>query len=184
MDCCLLFSLLLTDLDEDEWNMYGYYKHPIGIGEEGCRSDYIQRIHVRDTNREDFQKNYESTRTPCMIEGICEQWPAWTEWTIENIRRKYGDTKMKCGEDDDGRSIRLRVWKYLEYIKHQQDDSPVYLFEGAFDEDRKCKQLLQEYVSDSNFPTRATQRPPITVCVGRVPVLQVHTARHFPAVLI
>ena len=53
---------------------------------------------------------------------------------------------MKCGEDDDGHSIRLRVWKYFEYMHHQTDDSPVYLFEGSFDDDDQCSALLNEYV--------------------------------------
>ena len=139
--------LLPLDLDDDEWSQYGYYKQPIGIGEEGTYSDYIRRIHINDTNREDFQMTYEASRTPVMVDGICQQWPAWTAWSLENILRRYGDTRMKCGEDDDGRSIRLRVWKYLEYMKHQQDDSPIYLFEGSFDEDKKCRRLLDECVA-------------------------------------
>ena len=32
-------------------------------------------------------------------------------------------------------------------MKHQTDDCPIYLFEGSFDEDRKCRRLLSEYVN-------------------------------------
>jgi histone arginine demethylase JMJD6 len=132
------------DLDEDEWNKYGYYRHPIGVGEDSGPHDFILRIHERDTSRRHFQETFEATRTPVIIDGICQRWPAWSEWSFEKLERRYGDTRMKCGEDDDGRSIRVRMWKYLEYMRHQTDDSPVYLFEGAFDEDRKCRRLLEE----------------------------------------
>ena len=73
---------------------------------------------------------------------------------------------MKCGEDDDGRSVRLRVWKYLDYLKHQTDDSPIYLFEGSFDEDKKCCRLLQEYTPPDLFQpslfsvVKESRRPP------------------------
>ena len=133
-----------SDLDEDEWKQYGYYKRDIGVGEEGSFSDYILRIHENDTSREHFQRTFEATRTPVMIDGIVQRWPAWTQWSLENILKQYGNSRMKCGEDDDGHSIRLRVWKYLEYMKHQTDDSPVYLFEGCFDEDKKCCKLLEQ----------------------------------------
>jgi histone arginine demethylase JMJD6 len=52
---------------------------------------------------------------------------------------------MKCGEDDDGYSVRIRLKYYLDYMRNQRDDSPLYVFEGAFDDDKDGSNILKDY---------------------------------------
>ena len=85
---------------------------------------------------------------------------------------KYGDDKFKCGEDDDGYPIRVKLKHYLRYmdkqvcayvsgsvrllrencrnilyhtIQYQTDDSPLYLFESAFADRENIKELVNDY---------------------------------------
>ena len=46
------------------------------------------------------------------------------------------DTKFKCGEDDDGDKIRIKLKHFAAYMHHQRDDSPLYIFDGNFDGDK------------------------------------------------
>jgi len=36
---------------------------------------------------------------------------------------------------------------FLKYLKENKDDSPLYVFDSAFDEDKKAKKLLGEFSS-------------------------------------
>lgn len=53
---------------------------------------------------------------------------------------------FKIAEDDDGKKLRVPMKYFLEYMVHNQDDSPLYLFESAI-EDLKDggKDLIDRY---------------------------------------
>ena len=36
------------------------------------------------------------------------------------MHRRYGKVKMKCGEDDDGRSVRIKLKHFVRYMAEQQ----------------------------------------------------------------
>lgn len=59
--------------------------------------------------------------------------------------RHYRDRKFKCGEDDDGHSIRIKLKHFFRYTATQNDDSPLYIFDSRYDEDSVSKQLLKDY---------------------------------------
>lgn len=42
--------------------------------------------------------------------------------------------------------------KTNRYCKHQADDSPLYIFDSTFDDDREAKRLLEDYAVPSYFP--------------------------------
>ena len=58
---------------------------------------------------------------------------------------------MKCGEDDDGYSVRMKLKYFLRYMAHNADDSPLYIFEGAFDDDKEGCKLLEDYTVPEYF---------------------------------
>lgn len=45
-----------------------------------------------------------------------------------------------------------RMRYFLDYMKHNRDDSPLYVFDSRFDEDRTAKVLLTDYSVPSYFP--------------------------------
>ena len=43
--------------------------------------------------------------------------------------KRYGNVSFKIGEDDKGKKLKIPMKYYLEYLIHNTDDSPLYLFE-------------------------------------------------------
>ena len=39
---------------------------------------------------------------------------------------------LQCAEYDDGHSVRVPLSDFYEYMTHQQDDSPLYIFDSTF----------------------------------------------------
>jgi histone arginine demethylase JMJD6 len=81
-------------------------------------------------------------------------WEALEKWTLDALGDascELRERSFKCGEDDDENSIRMRLKYFLQYTKYNHDDSPLYIFDTRFDEDRVAKQLLSHYKVPSYF---------------------------------
>ena len=52
---------------------------------------------------------------------------------------------LKCGEDDEGYSVKIKLKYFLQYMHTQVDDSPLYIFDCAFDEHAVANALLLDY---------------------------------------
>ena len=81
------------------------------------------------------------------------EWPAVRRWTLDALSRDphLADRPLKCGEDDDGYTIRMKLSYFLEYLKYNRDDSPLYIFDATFDEDRYAKRILEDYTVPEYF---------------------------------
>jgi hypothetical protein len=82
-----------------------------------------------------------------------KRWNALDRWTVDSLEKDCDlrDYKLKCGEDDDGYSVRLKLKHFLKYMKRNDDDSPLYIFDSTFDDDDDAKKLLQDYQVPSYF---------------------------------
>lgn len=82
-----------------------------------------------------------------------KEWPAVCSWSISSLLSDpiLCNAKFKCGEDDDGHTIRMRLCHFLEYLQHNKDDSPLYIFDATFDECKRAKRLLSDYSVPSYF---------------------------------
>ena len=114
---------------------------------------------------EEFYDHYEAKRLPCVIQNIptgydneavaaaaavaqpTKPWPAIQRWSLEALAKddKLMNRKLKCGEDDNGKKIKVKLKHFLSYMRENRDDSPLYIFDSTFDEDKQAKKLLQDY---------------------------------------
>lgn len=144
---------LHTDIKSHEWGREGF------AGSDVCElpldeSNPIKREHCSELSVERFIAEYEAPFVPVVIEGIpeAERWGAVDHWTLKRLRKQYKRVQLKCGEDDDGKSIRIKYKHFAAYMKRQTDDSPLYIFDSAFDEKPETKPLLEDYRVPRYFP--------------------------------
>ena len=64
---------------------------------------------------------------------------------------RYKNADFKCGEDDDGVNLRIKLKYFFEYLVHNKDDSPLYVFESSLEENQDIKALLNDYQVPSFF---------------------------------
>ena len=118
---------------------------------------------------QEFHTKYERNNIPCMIQNIPNgfddsaytghPWPATKQWIqciplqLEQYHRNtpLRERLFKCGEDDNGKSIKVRLKYFLKYMYHNRDDSPLYIFDSSFEKDIHAKSLLHDYVVPSYF---------------------------------
>lgn len=81
-----------------------------------------------------FSERFERHSEPCLVTGVParEGW-ALREWTtIEAPRRDLDRLRLKVGEDDDGKTVRVALRDFVSYARFNRDDSPLYVFDQGF----------------------------------------------------
>ncbi len=115
----------------------------------------IDRVACTDVSPEEFIERYEKPCRPVIIKGIpeAEGWEANEEWnSFKRLKKKLGRRMFKVGEDDDGYKVKVKFKYFLKYLEENKDDSPLYVFDGNYDEDPVSKCLLEQYRVPSYFP--------------------------------
>eukprot|EP00978_Attheya_sp_CCMP212_P001405 scaffold2957_cov55-Attheya_sp.AAC.4 len=96
---------------------------------------------------EDSDRHSSSSKSAHTNGSHRAEWPALSRWTLDALENDpdLRNRTLKCGEDDDGRSIRIKLKHFMSYLRKNKDDSPLYIFDSTFDDDRKAKRLLKDY---------------------------------------
>ena len=118
-------------------------------------------LNAAKLTREEFYK-YEKAGIPAVLRGIpagydggecVDPWPAQERWQLKSLMNDSTllERKFKCGEDDDGHNIKVRMNHFLSYMLENNDDSPLYVFDSNFDEDKEANRILHDYRVPSYF---------------------------------
>mmetsp|Transcript_40128 Transcript_40128/g.56523 ORF Transcript_40128/g.56523 Transcript_40128/m.56523 type:complete len:457 (+) Transcript_40128:131-1501(+) len=129
-----------------EWLLLPGVPHPKGLPAV---------LDAYELEYEHFTQIFEAKGIPCVIKNVpeAEGWPATQFWTLEALVRDpdLSERYFKCGEDDDGKSIKVKLRHFIQYTLNNKDDSPLYVFDSSFDDDRVAKRILSDYKVPSFF---------------------------------
>nr|KJB14734.1 hypothetical protein B456_002G140900 [Gossypium raimondii] len=92
-------------------------------------------------SKEQFDREYDRKK-PVLLTGLAECWPARTNWTIDKLLLKYGDTAFKISQRTAGK-ISMKFKDYVSYMNEQHDEDPLYIFDHKFGE--SAPGLLEDY---------------------------------------
>jgi histone arginine demethylase JMJD6 len=70
---------------------------------------------------------------------------------VDQMNERFKDRLYKVGEDDDGYKLKAKLKYFVQYMKYNKDDSPLYIFDGNFDGDGVSRTLLEDYKVPSYF---------------------------------
>jgi len=128
------------------------YAQHIGVEKQAKLVIGCDRVHCDDLSIEQFVEKYEKPYLPVMISGLADKWPAIKNWTLTQLSQgPYRDLPMKCGEDDEGYSIKTKLKYFVQYLHSNRDDSPLYVFDSGFGEREEGKDMLTDYEKPKYF---------------------------------
>jgi len=81
---------------------------------------------------------------PLKIRNELHDWPAMQCWILEKLIQKCGESSFRM---DDLHPGRMRLCQFYEYMRHNSDDSPLYIFDSQFARGKNLnrKSLVDDY---------------------------------------
>lgn len=148
----------------EEDNYQSFFLHEaqqVEAQQQTQESSIPVRINGASLRPEDFHR-YELESIPAVIKGITlgfdggrstTPWPGHQRWQLKNLENDESllDRMFKCGEDDDGKNIKVKLRHFLNYLYDNKDDSPLYIFDTSFEDDKLGRRILKDYRVPSYF---------------------------------
>lgn len=125
---------LLVSEDYDEWRCMNLAKNFDLSLEPIAKRDIVPRLNVKLYSHAKFIEDYEKPLLPAVLTNVVDSWLARENWTFDNLLKCYRNKRFKCGEDDYGYNVKLKMKYFIYYMRSNCDDSPLYIFDGNFGE--------------------------------------------------
>lgn len=146
-----------SDISLSDWNGYRYSDSDIcerlmNIDTKQPGYQPVEFIDACNITPEEFLDRYASAQRPVVIRGALADWPAVSEgkWEFDALLKRFKHTLFKVGEDDNGRKLKVKMKTFMDYMSHQTDDSPLYLFESGMI--GETSSLREDYWIPKYFP--------------------------------
>ncbi|KAM0252311.1 hypothetical protein ACHAQJ_007804 [Trichoderma viride] len=68
------------------------------------------------------------TEQPFVMTKCIQEWPVYSQWTIDSLLKKYADVEFRA------EAVDWTFSQYCDYMKRNRDESPLYLFDRKFAE--------------------------------------------------
>ena len=92
------------------------------------RDDHNDMMMMEEEKKEcdGHHQTYNSNSHTYQTNNNNKEWPAIHRWAFDAlaIDPQLSHCALKCGEDDDGYTIRMKLKYFMEYLHHNRDDSP------------------------------------------------------------
>ncbi len=140
----------------------------------------IDRIDATKWSVEQFTETYVKTQRPVIITNALHDWKAFNEWNKDDgklLLERYGDVAFRTDAADyvmkeepsdevqqtptpseeekkkkkRDKAVKMRLRDFLQYMKDNQDEDPIYTFDYKFVE-RTRGRMLEEYSVPKFFP--------------------------------
>lgn len=98
------------------------------------KRDTLERRNVDFYTHEEFIDKFERLLKPVILTNVTKPWPAHNKWTLSFFLKSYRNERFKCGEDDYGYNVKMKMKYFVHYMNTNCDDSPLYIFDGNFGE--------------------------------------------------
>jgi len=137
-----------SDGDEDEEKHQGEEKKCCeGVGGDVRNHTACNNMHDHKAGGKGSETRNSSYYNVGEVDTTIHAWDALERWSLDALMEDdlMRERTFKCGEDDDGNNIRLKLKHFLKYLHKNRDDSPLYVFHSSFDEDRIARRLLSDY---------------------------------------
>ncbi|CAJ1331886.1 unnamed protein product [Effrenium voratum] len=144
-----------TDIKPTEWAKFGYALREDVLSQEIVHDSQtlpIPRVKRSEISPEQFFKEFAEKKRPVIVEGACSSWPASSRWSLAALEERFRHVDFKVGKTDKGKNIQLKMKYFIDYCRHQQDDSPLYLFETKVDDTSAMRHLLDDFEMPDLFP--------------------------------
>lgn len=134
-----------SELKLNEWSKMNFAQTNICERLFMSCNDTIERVKVKNFTTCEFLEKYQKGNKPVIIKNIAKKWNNSSFWKWKRFYKTFKNTRFKIGEDDDENTIRIKLKHFFEYLKKNQDDSPLYLFEKDIGDKKEYKPILKNY---------------------------------------